>query len=72
MTLGMVIGVTVCLAGLSITYWRDLSPGATIVLLLVGVYALVAALRPLVRRARPHDPHPQLPDDVRVGAPWPG
>jgi zinc transport system permease protein len=68
MTLGMVIGATVCLAGLSVTYWRDLSPGATIVLLLIGVYAVVAVVRPLVRRARPHDPHPQLPDDVRVAA----
>jgi zinc transport system permease protein len=68
MTLAMLIGVTVCLAGLSITYWRDLSPGATIVVLAIGVYAVVAAVRPLVRRRRPHDPHPQLPDDVRVAA----
>ncbi len=68
MTLAMVIGVTVCLAGLSITYWQDLSPGATIVVLAIGVYAVVGAVRPLVRRARPHDPHPQLPDDVRVAA----
>ncbi len=72
MTLAMVIGVTVCLGGLSITYWRDLSPGATIVVLAIGVYAVVAALRPLLRRRHPHDPHPALPDDVRVGAPWPG
>lgn len=68
MTLAMVIGVTVCLAGLAITYWRDLSPGATIVVLTIGVYSLVAVVRPLVRRSRPHDPHPQLPDDVRVAA----
>lgn len=72
MTLAMVVGVTVCLVGLSVTYWQDLSPGATIVVLATGVYALVSGLRPLLRRSRPHDPHPQLPDDVRVGAPWRG
>ncbi|WP_146902697.1 metal ABC transporter permease [Cellulomonas aerilata] len=66
MTLAMVIGVSVCLTGLSITYWRDLSPGATIVLLAIAVYAVVSAVRPLVRRRRPHDPHPHVPDDVRV------
>ena len=66
MTLAMVIGVTVCLTGLSVTYWHDLSPGATIVLLAIGVYAVVAALRPLVRRHRGDDPHPHLPDDVTV------
>ena len=68
MTLAMVIGVTVCLLGLSITYWQDLSPGATIVVLAIAVYAVVAALRPALRRRRPHDPHPQLPDDVTVAA----
>ncbi len=68
MSLAMVVGVTVCLAGLSVTYWQDMSPGATIVVLAIGVYALVAALRPLLRRSRPHDPHPHLPDDVRVVA----
>ena len=68
MTLAMVIGVTVCLGGLSVTYWRDLSPGATIVVLAIGVYAAIAALRPALHRRRPHDPHPALPDDVRVAA----
>jgi zinc transport system permease protein len=68
MTLAMVIGVTVCVTGLSVTYWRDLSPGATIVVLAIAAYAVVAGVRPLVRRAHPHDPHPSLPDDVRVGA----
>ena len=68
MTLAMVVGVTVCLGGLSLTYWYDLSPGATIVVLAIGVYTLVAVLRPLWRRVHPHDPHPALPDDVRVGA----
>jgi len=68
MTLAMAVGVTVCLAGLSITYWQDLSPGATIVVLAIGAYALVSVLRPLLTRRRPHDPHPHLPDDVAVGA----
>jgi len=68
MALAMVVGVTVCVGGLSITYWRDLSPGATIVVLAIGVYAAVSTLRPVLRRARPHDPHPALPDDVRVDA----
>ncbi len=71
MTLAMVVGVTVCLVGLSITYWQDVSPGATIVVLAIAVYAVVAVVRPLVRRSRPQDPHPALPDDVQVGAPWP-
>ncbi|QTE31528.1 metal ABC transporter permease [Pengzhenrongella sicca] len=68
MYLAMGIGVTVCVTGLSITYWNDLSPGATIVVLAIGVYTVVALARPLVQRVRPHDPHPQVPDDVTVGA----
>jgi zinc transport system permease protein len=66
MTLAMVIGVTVCLAGLSVTYWVDLSPGAMIVVLAIAVYALVSAVRPALRRRHPHDPHPAVPDDVTV------
>ncbi len=72
MALAMTVGVVVCLAGLSITYFHDASPGATIVVLAIGLYALAAAARPLVARARrngAHDPHPELPDDVVVGAP---
>ena len=68
MGLAMGIGVTVCVTGLSITYWNDVSPGATIVVLAIGVYTVVALLRPLLQRTRPHDPHPQVADDVRVGA----
>lgn len=64
----MVIGVTVCVTGLSITYWNDLSPGATIVVLAIGVYTVVALVRPLLKGSRPHDPHPQVPDDVTVEA----
>lgn len=47
-----------------------------IVTLAIAMYAIVAAVRPLVlrRRARPdRDPHPQVPDDViypdQTGAP---
>ncbi len=72
MALAMTVGVVVCLAGLSITYFYDASPGATIVVLAIGLYALAAAARPLVVRARrggARDPHPELPDDVVVGAP---
>lgn len=72
MALAMTVGVVVCLAGLSITYFHDASPGATIVVLAIGLYALAAAARPLVARARRtglRDPHPELPDDVVVEAP---
>lgn len=68
MALAMVIGVAVCVTGLSITYWYNVSPGATIVVLAIGVYTVVAVLQPLLKHVRPHDPHPQVPDDVRVAA----
>ena len=64
------IGVAVSVVGLSITYWEDIPPGATIVLLAIGLYALVAVTRPLLRPRRSdaphHDPHPELPDDVEL------
>ncbi|GEN78567.1 metal ABC transporter permease [Actinotalea fermentans] len=72
MAVAMTVGVVVCLAGLTITYFHDASPGATIVVLAIGLYALAAAARPLVasaRRGGTHDPHPELPDDVVVEAP---
>ncbi|HEY0218108.1 MAG TPA: metal ABC transporter permease [Cellulomonas sp.] len=67
------IGVAVSIVGLSLTYWEDIPPGATIVLLAIALYALVAVTRPLFagRRADEaphHDPHPELPDDVEVAA----
>lgn len=68
MTTAMIIGATVCVTGLSITYFHRLSPGATIVVLAIGLYALVAVVRPLVRRpARARDPHLDAEDDVQVG-----
>ncbi|MFD6164269.1 metal ABC transporter permease [Oerskovia sp. NPDC060287] len=69
MALAMVIGVVVCVVGLSVTYWQTLSPGATIVVLAIALYAVVAILRPVLLRRKPrvsHDPHPDIPDDVHV------
>lgn len=68
------IGVAVSVVGLSITYWEDVPPGATIVLLAIALYALAAVTRPLLARRRSgdalaaHDPHPELPDDVELPA----
>jgi zinc transport system permease protein len=71
MTLAMTIGVVVCLTGLSITYWHDLSPGATIVVLAIACYAVVALARGLLRhRPKEHakGTHPEHADDVTLGA----
>lgn len=67
MLVAMTVGVVVCVTGLSITYFRDAAPGATIVMLTIGLYAVTAAVRPLVgraRRAAARDPHPDVADDV--------
>lgn len=73
MVVAVGIGVAVCVVGLSITYWQPQSPGATIVVLAILLYAVVAALRPLVvrRRTEARDPHPDILDDVTLdqGAP---
>jgi zinc transport system permease protein len=67
MLVASVVGVVVCLAGLTITYWNNVSPGATIVVLAIGVYVVTAIGRPLLARRRPAgDPHPDIPDDVEV------
>lgn len=68
MLVASVVGVVVCVAGLSITYWYYLSPGATIVVLALGVYLLTALLRPLLvrRRTVATDPHPDIVDDVTL------
>ncbi len=67
MLVASLVGVSVCLVGLSLTYWQDVSPGAAIVVLAIGVYAVVAIVRPLLARGRPAgDPHPDIPDDVEV------
>ncbi len=65
MALASAIGVAVSVVGLSVTYWQDYPPGATIVVLAILVYAVAVTLRPLIRRPAPHgDPHPDVPDDV--------
>ncbi|NTW39674.1 MAG: metal ABC transporter permease [Cellulomonadaceae bacterium] len=71
MTTAMAIGVAVCVTGLSITYWQDVSPGATIVMLAIGLYAAVALVRALMglrRGESAHDPHPEIGDDVDLSA----
>jgi len=60
-----IVGVAVSLVGLVITYWWDIPPGATIVVLAILVYGAAAALRPVLRHPGPvHDPHPEVVDDV--------
>lgn len=71
MALASAIGVAVSVVGLSITYWEDVPPGATIVLLAIALYAMAAVTRPLFAGRRSgdaphHDPHPELPDDVEL------
>ncbi|MFI6283201.1 metal ABC transporter permease [Streptomyces sp. NPDC051018] len=49
--LAVAIGVAVTLAGTTTSYYRDVPPGATIVLLAIGVFiALTALATPLARR----------------------
>ena len=65
MTMASVIGVVVSVAGLVLTYWQDIPPGATIVVLAVVVYAAAATFQPLLRRPSDrHDPHPDMGDDL--------
>lgn len=68
MLLASVIGVGVSVVGLSITYWYDLPPGATIVVLAIALYAVTSTVQHARRRPAPAgDPHPDLADDVSVG-----
>ncbi|WP_448631623.1 metal ABC transporter permease [Cellulomonas soli] len=61
------LGATVSLVGLVLTYWQDIPPGATIVVLAIAVYAAVAVLHPVLRRPAPAtDPHPDLVDDLLI------
>lgn len=70
MRAAMAIGVVIALTGLIITYLKPWSPGATIVVLAVAVYALVTALHPLflrlTRRNVHRHPHPQHEPDVTL------
>lgn len=68
MALAMVIGALVCVTGLTITFFHRLAPGAMIVVVAIGVYALIAAVRPIIQARRPRDrsAHPEMADDVRL------
>jgi len=66
MTTAMVIGVLVCVSGLTITFLYPLSPGATIVVLAIGLYAVVSVVRPLIGRPTHRDPHLDVADDVEL------
>ncbi|WP_456846823.1 metal ABC transporter permease [Cellulomonas sp. P5_C6] len=65
MMLASIVGVVVSVAGLVLTYWQDIPPGATIVVLAILVYAVAASLKPVLSRPQPpRDPHPDMVDDV--------
>lgn len=67
MALAMGIGVVVSLSGLVISYLRPVSPGATIVVLALGVYIVGSMVRPFLRhRDHRRDPHPDVRDDVEI------
>lgn len=67
MMLASALGAGVSIVGLVLTYWQDIPPGATIVVLAILVYAAVAVLHPLLRRPVPAgDPHPDMVDDVLI------
>lgn len=70
MTVAMTVGVAVCVSGLTLTYWNDVPPGATVVVLAVGLYVLGVVARSVVERVRraddPRDPHPDVADDVEL------
>lgn len=64
MIIAQITGALVSVVGLSLTWWIDIPPGATIVVLAVVAYLVVFLVRP---RPKPQvDPHPHLPDDVEV------
>lgn len=50
MGVAMAIGALVCLSGLTITYFVDLSPGAMIVVLAIFVYGIFLLIQPARRR----------------------
>ncbi len=51
MALAMGVGAVLTVSGLTITYYRDLQPGALIVVLGVGAYAIAATVRGVVTRS---------------------
>ena len=68
MGIAMALGVIICTSGLSLTYFVDLSPGATIVVGAIALYAIGFGIRAIVdrvrrvrriRAARGHNQHPE-------------
>ncbi|MBE6484356.1 MAG: metal ABC transporter permease [Actinomycetaceae bacterium] len=57
MHIAMAIGVVACVAGLVITYYVPASPGATIVVMLITVYAIVAFIRAAMAAGARHRTH---------------
>jgi len=53
MTIAMIIGGVVAGIGLFATYWLDVSPGATIVVLAIIVYAVTASVRSIAQMRSP-------------------
>lgn len=53
MNMAMVIGAAVCVTGLSLTYYYDMQPGALIICLAIGLYALAGLARSVGTLARP-------------------
>lgn len=47
MNIAMAVGAVVCVAGLAITYFHDLQPGALIIVLAIGLYGVAGTLRSL-------------------------
>lgn len=72
MTVAMFTGVTVCIVGLSITYWYPLSPGATIVMVAVAAYTLIAVAKPIMIRFRPNHQDPHATSDPALVSPGKG
>ena len=52
MGIAMGLGVLICTCGLSLTYFVDLSPGATIVVGAIGLYAIGFIIRAALDRIR--------------------
>ena len=71
MALAMGIGVASCVAGLVITYVIPVSPGAMIVVLLVGGYALTALIGAMISAVRSAPRRQEAVDDRRAPGPIP-
>ncbi|MGV9311406.1 metal ABC transporter permease [Streptomyces sp. NPDC003691] len=63
------IGVTVALAGTTTSYYQDVPPGATIVLLAIGVFLLLTVLAAPVARRRAKAAEAAVAEECRVPLP---